>query len=97
MTGPYSMMGYDGENRPFVKADVDTVTAKAEADARNCWGFLLLPHSEPHQHRAYRGVGPGEYEQVPTRIFVFSNLLNPEIKWIPSKDEIEAGRKLENG
>jgi hypothetical protein len=43
------------------------------------------------------GVGPGEYEQVPTRIFVFSNLLNPEIKWIPSKDEIEAGRKLENG
>ena len=32
MTGPYSKRGYDGENGPFVKADVETVLAKAEAD-----------------------------------------------------------------
>jgi sulfoquinovosidase len=28
---------------------------------------------------------------------VFSNLPNPEVKWVPSKVEIKAGRRLEDG
>ena len=96
MTGPYSMLGYDDAKRPFVREDVgDTDDAKAEAAARNLAGFLLLPISEGYQHRAYKRVRPGEYEQFHTRILVFRHLPNPENKWIPSKDEIKAGRKRE--
>jgi hypothetical protein len=43
MTGPYSKRGYDGENGPFVKADVETVLAKAEADAKTLGDFCCLP------------------------------------------------------
>jgi hypothetical protein len=89
-------MGYNDTGKPFVKEAVESVNvAKAEATANDLAGFLLLPSYKPYHHRACRRVGPGEYEQVRTRIFVFRHLLNPEKKWIPSKEEIRAGRKLD--
>ena len=90
------MMGYDDAGKPYVKEAVENVdVAKAEAAANDLAGFLLLPSYKPYHHRAYKRFGPGEYKQVRTRIFVFMHLLNPEKKWIPSRDEIRAGRKLE--
>ena len=94
MTGPYSMFGYDEWGGSFVKADVDTDAAKAEAAAKNLKGYLLSPtttHGASHNHSAYKRVGPGEYKGVPTRIFVFSHLLDPRVEWIPNKATLEAG------
>jgi hypothetical protein len=94
MSGPYSMLGYDETRRPFMKEDVDTDDAKAEAAAKDLVGFLLIPHYEPYQYRAYKRMALGKYEQFHTRILRFRHILNRKNTWIPSKDEIRVGRKL---
>ncbi len=94
------MIGYRGNmgsRDPFLREDVTTDSAKARATEHGLERFLLLPHRPPHQHRAYIRRGPGEYEQMDTRLFVFSHLLTPGDDRMPTRAEVRAGKWLPDG
>lgn len=100
MAGPYSMIGYRagaGSRDPFLEADVTTDSAKEHATGHGLERFLLLPHRPPYQHRAYIRRGQGHYEQMDTRLFVFSHLLTPGNDRTPTAAEARAGRWLRGG
>lgn len=99
MAAPYSMLGYreaDGP-RPFFEAGVDTGAAKAAATAADLERYLLIPHAAPHGHIAYIRRAPGEYERMPTRLFVFRHLLTPGNDRIPTGEEVRTGRWADAG
>lgn len=97
MEEPYSMLGYYDEGKAFAQADVNKDTAREAAVDRDLKSYLLAPQRSPFEHGTRVRVEKGKYKVVPTRIFVFGNLLNPEIKRIPNKEEVAAGRHLELG
>ena len=99
MPGPYSMIGYRNgtSHHPFLEEGVTTDSAKEHATARGLERFLLLPHHPPYQHRAYIRRGQGVYEQMDTRLFVFSHLLTPGNDRTPTAAEVRSGRWLPNG
>ena len=97
MGGPYSMIGYRagaGSRDPFLQEDVTTISAKEHATKQGLERFLLLPHRKPHQHRAYVRRAPGVYEQMDTRLFVFSHLLTPGDDRMPTRAKVRAGKWL---
>ena len=99
MARPYSMVGYrDGtSHHPFLEEGVTMDSAKGRATERDLERFLLLPHHPPYQHRAYIRRGQGVYEQMDTRLFVFSHLLTPGNDRTPTAAEVRSGRWLPDG